>query len=281
MTEQYSPDPAAAALAAQVLDAGISIRAGQELARQKLAEDARIKLEREGSYEVQLASQTVLVLGRMTWLAAHPYLSRFFSRTNIGVHYNTNSRGGTSGISTDPLTDGVIARLSGEHLLFSGLVFSNNYSDGGNTLNIHQRVTDHSTGAEGSLRLYSIRSYTTEKGPRVALFSEQPEIKALDSDYRRKKLKRYLSKHAYLKELGFEEGVDCNSSYPKLPDRPRQVQDKLKNTVNGIAFSLCSNEVEGMLWPYNGFEYPDEMYLKLLTLVRQMNMLLGTKTDKR
>jgi hypothetical protein len=83
MTEQYSPDPAAAALAAQVLDAGISIRAGQELARQKLAEDARIKLEREGSYEVQLASQTVLVLGRMTWLAAHPYLSRFFSRTKL------------------------------------------------------------------------------------------------------------------------------------------------------------------------------------------------------
>ena len=275
VTEVIHPDDddLAHELAERVEAAAKQILADQRAIRLGLAENARIAQERDGSYEVQLATQTTSLLARMTWLVSHPFLS-LFSKHALGVHRDINRRGGIRGISTNTLTDGVIAKFSGELLLYSGLVFSNRFSDEGDTLSIHQEVKDHSSKAEGSELLYSIRPYSTEIGARVVLFSQVPSVSEGDGVHRREKLEEHLQEHEYLEPYGFDR-IDCNRSVPSFPSPPLSLVEP--EWVRGMA----ERKIEPLLWPAQGFRYPDEMYLGPLTFVRQMNMLLGTKTDKK
>jgi hypothetical protein len=299
MAEQYSPDPDAAALAAQVLNVGIAIRAGQELARSELAENARIRLEREGSYEVQLAGETERLLGRMASLGAHPHLAQIFRRSALRISTRKNGD-----IESDPLTDGVIAKLSGEHLLFSGQVLVSSLSqmkvvgpkvsgrpgmfDRGiyvhghkllsneRELKVFQRIEDMTTSANARRMLYKVLTYESPTGKRVKIkgseFEQWATVRRLEM------VEAYEEKYPEEKQLNLKGIIEHHDRWEnngwggepyQLNDIARRPLDwEKREDLDRLLWRLYSDRVR---------QYPDEMYLKPLTIVRQMNMLLNPK----
>lgn len=296
MSEMYTPDPLAEALAAQVLESGRQIRAGQERIRREAAENARLALEHEGSYEAQLAAEADSLIRRMDWLARHPRFARMFRLSNLGVIEQGNT------VETQALTDGVIVNLSGEHLLFSGLVCrtkQNRHEEyviehgkshivsARKNLEIVQRVKDEATQSTGERELYSLQSYQTPQGVKIKAWGS--EFIAWGVSERKRILKQYEVDHPETKEYHFSHRSKHLLSMQKAEIAPMVIE---KPSPQDFFVALTQigaekrhqehyNTVRNLLNPETGFRYPDEMYMMPLTIVKQINLLLGTKTDKK
>lgn len=251
MSGQYEIDPQAALLADQVLEAGQRVRAGQEAIEQKMIEEALALQAQEGTAEAQLAGETERLLNRMAWLYEKPKVLRLLSRSAIDVVCEDEERSRSRGIiKTKPLTDGEIARLEGEHLLFSGIIcwryYEKNPRDplmivngrkvsvervpSRNTLHIDQEVRDETTGVSGSRELYRIHPYDSKTGLRIKIRGGV-----------------------------FDGWRSANGFVPA-------------QYLYGHAMPYVDPEMTG--------SYPDHFFLKPLALVKEMNKLLGTKNKQ-
>lgn len=290
MSESLQVDPQAALLAQQVLEAGQVIRAQQHEVRRKLVDQAEIARTREGSAEVQLAVETERLKARMAWLHEHPRLGRFIGKSAVGIAHDRNRER----LATQPLTDGEISLLHGEHLIFSGLVFWKFYEKYGartpkeikiksreitltpdrsdRTLYIEQQVKDETTRAAGSRRLYELWPHNSATGPRVQVKGER--FDAYASQMRRQLFANYVQSHEWAAEF-----AASYSDYPRLSNGERMGRFQMyeadwdeQQKVKRLNEELAPQFEPGSTW-----EYPDELFLEPLALVKEMNILLGTK----
>lgn len=289
MSELFPVDPLAERLAEQVLEAGQAIRVREHALRQQLAEQAEMAREREGSPEAQLAGEVNGLTERMTWLYEHPKLRRFIGHSAIGTICDDDRRCPDT-ILTPALTDGDIALLHGEHLLFSGLVFRTDYRSkterrmlenfAGKVafrrkLHIDQQVKDESTGATGTRRLYEMYPYTSKVGPKVHVQGRG------FNDYRSQKceeaIEKYTKDNPWAQKLISEYGSK-EYSYFNHPSMLMSVRLPGRYDYKKHEYIYRLNrELVPHFKPGNGWEYPQDLFLEPLALVKEMNMLLGTK----
>lgn len=296
MSEQYSVDPQAALLANQVLEAGQIIRTRERAFRRQLAEQAEKAREREGSPEVQLAEEVESLTNRMVWLHEHPKLSRFMGKSAIGIVHSEDRdrfgrRFGSDTLSTAPLTDGEISQLSGEHLLFSGLIAWRFYDKHEkyrlkqeqamfksfgvklvrreeHKLYIDQQVKDETTGAKARRQLYDLRPYSSRTGPRVEVSSSDGKFENYALERRRESIAQYEARNPWAKDWQ-PEGRGTDIHYPN--------NGWGRAHPKTLELECLSNELVPNLRPGTSWEYPDEFFLEPLGLVREMNILLGTR----
>ena len=299
MAEEAYPDidPNAVLLEQQVLELGRVTRASQLANRLALVEQAEIARVRLGSPEVQLAGEVEALQARMAWLYEHPRLQRFIGRSAINIIHKSNRYNHIPDtLSTAPLHDGDIAALHGEHLLYSGLVFWTFYEkhrsapteieiDGRvvkvvpdrshRTLYIEQQVRDETTGESGRRRLFDLYAHDSTTGPRVQIHGGG------FSDYaarmRRQIFEEYAREHEDVDRLFMHY-----SDYPGLSSGRRQghFQTHGLDWKDIVKAEQLNHELAPRMEAGGDWEYPEEMFLEPLALVRQMNILLGTKKLK-
>lgn len=294
MSESLEVDPQAALLAQQVLEAGQVIRVREHEVRRKLAEQAEIAHNREGSFEVQLAGEVERLATRMEWLHEHPRLQRFIGKSAIGIEHEDNHyKHIPDTLSTQPLTDGDIAMLRGEHLIFSGLVFWRFYdkyrplqikierngktinleqSRSDRTLHIEQQVKDETTGVTRSRRLFDLHPHSSITGPRVQVHGGS--FDEYRGQMRRQVFAEYAQEHS-----GVEKFLMHYSDYPGLSNGRRTGSFEMHGLdwkERAMAEQL-NQELVPRMEPGGDWEYPNKLFLELLALVKEMNLLLGTK----
>lgn len=248
MSGQYEVDPQAALLADQVLEAGQRMRAGQEAIRQKMIEEALALQAQEGTTEAQLAGETERLLNRMAWLYEKPKLLRLLSRSAIDVVCEDEGRSRSRGIiKTKPLTDGEISLLEGEHLLFSGIIFWRHY----------------------------------EKNPRDPSMIINGRKISIDSVPSRNTL--YIDQEVRDETTGTSGSRGLYRIYPYESKTGPRIKirggafDGWRSANGFVPAQYLYNHAMPYIDPETTGSYPDDFFLEPLALVKEMNLLLGTK----
>jgi hypothetical protein len=239
----------------------------------------------------------------MAWVHRHPTISRIFGGSRVSVHSVENRRSPYfERLETDPLVDGDIMHFSGKHQLYSGLVFSSSRAltrmfdpralhrlDGDDLgeyvkhglpkpvsndseLTIFQRIEEMAAPVNAERILYKILTYESRTGKRVII--EGDESREWNLVRQLAMITEFEKEHPWCERLDLKtrarisDGDLKSSHYHGSWAKNQEQEAALKRLFQRLHRSPNDS-------------YPDAMYLRPLTLVRQMNILLGTKTDKK
>lgn len=249
----------------------------------ELALQADDRLERQGNYESQLATETMRLIDRMNWLYTHPRLRHLIGRSAVQLAVGTDDYLRPTMIET-PLILPAEVRAEGAHVLTAGYIFSCNQTDryGNRGLRIEQAVSDATTGHLDRAKKYALWLYKDDLGQRVQADGHAFDVfrKARD----RALIDEYAKHNPWVDAFEISDGYASGGRYgysvtEKYGPAARAAITKAGGELPAELLSWAyENSIENELFPkLRSCEYPDDMYLEPLSLVQQANDVIGRR----